>query len=78
MAGKVISRRTVGDHYRRARAEEHSKPEEHPRAEVGASEDPSEDINETVPEDVVVPEEQPSRGKKTPVNLVKTQQLRSG
>ena len=57
MAGKVISRRIVGDHYRPARAEEHSKAEEHPRAEVEANENPSEDINEVVPEDVVVAEE---------------------
>ena len=67
MAGKVISRKTVGDHYRPAKAEEH------PKAEVEANEDPSEDINEAVPEDVFVAEEQLSRGKKTPGNPVKTQ-----
>ena len=58
MAGKVISRRNVEDHYRAARAEEHSKAEEHPRAEVDANEDPSEDINEVVPEDMVVAAQQ--------------------
>ena len=80
MAGKVISRRTVEDHYIPARAEEHSKTEEHskaeehPRAEVEANED----INKAIPEDVVMAKEQLSRGKKTPVNPVKTRQLRPG
>jgi hypothetical protein len=68
VAEKVISRRTVGDHLRPA------KTEEHPKAEVEANEDPNEDINEAVPEDAVVAEEQLSRGKKTPANPVKTQQ----
>ena len=72
VAEKVISRRTVGDDHRRAKAEEH------PKAEVEAKEDPSENINEAVPEDAVVAEEQLSTGKKTPVNPVKTQQLRPG
>ena len=72
VAEKVISRRTVGDHHRPAKAEEH------PKTEIEANEDPSEDINETVPEDAAVAEEQLSRGKKTPVNPVKIQQLRSG
>ena len=78
MAGKVISTRTAGDNYRPARAEEHSKTEEHPRAEVEANGDPNEDINEAIPEDVVMAEEQLSRGKKTPDIPVKTQQLRPG
>ena len=84
MAEKVISRRTVEDNYRPARVEEHSKAEEHfkteehPRAEVEANENPNEDNNEAIPEDVVMAEEQLSRGKKTPVNPVKTQQLTPG
>ena len=78
VAGKVISRRTVGDNYRPARAEEHSKTEEHHRAEVEANEDPNQDINEAIPEDVVVVEWQLSRGKKTPVNPVTTQEPRAG
>ena len=80
VAGKVISRRTAGDNYRPAReekhskAEEHSKTEEHPKAEVETNEDPNEDINEAIPEDVVMAEEQLSRGKKITSRRLKTTQ----